>query len=324
MQRGLTPRKASVNGGRGGSSASKLSIASATSRASTPRSKLQEPASRLAMPDSFREKRPGSSRNRSPTTPRLLTGMPLEDEANRTAPREPTDAEVVEFLEGLLEGFRIAGIGARPEEQTESGQAASWTEIDELFLPALEPEDTVVLPLSHSPWAEAHDAGYPGAVPKAALRVPEQTDRVQETSSMSTTMRRHALKSFLEETCGTVANAFDVMAGLAIKASLGGSGSPQDRFRFHFEEDAFQKTLMGLGYGVGGQKAWWHSLFLCMDVDGDGAVSLQDMYDALVLSLPFEYGLPEDKPAVFFTEQSQDTWRQATAQRRRTVMSKLT
>jgi hypothetical protein len=102
-------------------------------------------------------------------------------------------------------------------------------------------------------------------------------------------MRRHALRAFLEEMCGSVAKAFEQMATLAVKNSLGsqgGIGLPDQRMKYKFSPLEFQKTLSNMGYGVGAGSDWWRALFRSLDVDEDGAVSLQDMYDALVLDLP--------------------------------------
>ncbi|OLQ14726.1 hypothetical protein AK812_SmicGene1048 [Symbiodinium microadriaticum] len=79
------------------------------------------------------------------------------------------------------------------------------------------------------------------AQPASPPRSPFQDELAEATAevalpSVSTTLRRHALKAFLDETCGTVANSFDVMAGLALKSSIGGSGTPEDRLRFMFSE----------------------------------------------------------------------------------------
>merc|ERR1712059_42855 len=91
------------------------------------------------------------------------------------------------------------------------------------------------------------------ASPGGAGRYPEG-DSISKASmgemSMSMLMRRQALRAFLEETCGTVANAFDVMAGLALRASMGGSGNPQDRIEYMFRQEELTATLKGLGYGV--------------------------------------------------------------------------
>merc|ERR1719161_142503 len=106
---------------------------------------------------------------------------------------------------------------------------------------------------------------------------------------LSTMMRRHALRAFLEETCGSVARAFEQMATLAVKHSAGGLGGPgaaDQRMKYKFLPPEFQTTLSYLGYGEGAGAEWWRMLFRSLDVDEDGAVSLQDMYDALVLDLP--------------------------------------
>jgi len=106
---------------------------------------------------------------------------------------------------------------------------------------------------------------------------------------LSTMMRRHALRSFLEETCGSVAKAFDQMAAVAMRnnsGSQGGVGQPDQRMKYKFGGDEFQRTLAWMGYGVGAGKDWWVALFRSLDVDEDGFVTLQDMYDALVLDLP--------------------------------------
>eukprot|EP00435_Cladocopium_sp_Y103_P065786 s89_g27.t1 len=72
----------------------------------------------------------------------------------------------------------------------------------------------------------------------------------------------------------------------------------------YLQED-FHLSLTHLGYGLGAKEPWWSALFVAMDVDGDGVVSLQDMYDALVLALPND----KEAPQVFFTEPHQkNTW----------------
>merc|ERR1740129_418923 len=110
----------------------------------------------------------------------------------------------------------------------------------------------------------------------------------------------HALRTFLEETCGSVARAFEQMAALAIRASphsAGVSGEPEDRLKHKFTAPEFARTLSAMGYGVDAGGEWWRTLFRCVDVDEDGAVSLQDIYDALVLDLPSmpEYEMGAEK-----------------------------
>jgi hypothetical protein len=108
---------------------------------------------------------------------------------------------------------------------------------------------------------------------------------------ISKMMRRHALRSFLEETCGSVAKAFEKMSMLAMAMSLGsqgGPGLPEQRMKYKFSPLEFQNTLSQMGYGEGAGTDWWRALFQSTDVDDDGAVSLQDMYDALVLETPHD------------------------------------
>ncbi|CAJ1437339.1 unnamed protein product [Effrenium voratum] len=209
-----------------------------------------------------------------------------------TAGRESFAQEQIieEFLEGLLEGFRMAGVGHRADLDFAADFApepkGSWQDLDEV--PKVDFSLDTPRKLQ-SMLSRPEPAGSPpGASPP----------------SLSTSMRRHALRAFLDETCGTVANSFDIMAGLALKASLGGSGTVEDRLRHSFREEDFRLALMGLGYGLGGKDAWWSALFEAMDVDGDGTVSLQDMYDALVLALPPEAAAPN----VFFTEPHSEVW----------------
>lgn len=112
---------------------------------------------------------------------------------------------------------------------------------------------------------------------------------------LSTMMRRHALRAFLEEQSGSVAKAFEQMAALAVKNSMGsqgGIGLPDQRMKYKFSPMEFQKTLSNMGYGMGAGADWWRALFKSLDCDEDGAVSLQDMYDALVLDLPPLAGSP--------------------------------
>jgi len=128
----------------------------------------------------------------------------------------------------------------------------------------------------------------------------------KHASPVSELMRRHALKAFIEKTCGSVASGFDSLAGRALRSTLGGSGAPQDRLRYMFTQEELSKVLGELGYGIGATSRWWHELFSSLDVDGDGLLSLQDTYDALVLQLP---PLPDSKPLdVFFDVPSQKTW----------------
>lgn len=115
--------------------------------------------------------------------------------------------------------------------------------------------------------------------------------------SVSSLMRLHALRSFFEETCGTVANAFDLMASTALRAQGGSGGSAEDRLSYLFQEDEFRNILAGMGYGVDATAAWWKGLFLNIDADRDGKISLQDMYDTMVLDLPIMDG---DDTNVFF------------------------
>eukprot|EP00933_Yihiella_yeosuensis_P010742 TRINITY_DN117570_c0_g1_i1.p1 TRINITY_DN117570_c0_g1~~TRINITY_DN117570_c0_g1_i1.p1 ORF type:complete len:358 (-),score=40.79 TRINITY_DN117570_c0_g1_i1:85-1158(-) len=229
--------------------------------------------------------------------------------------QQPNEADLVEFLEGLLEGFRSAGSGQNRETSSDQSHAqvaniASWSDLDELskvhHLARSVPQLNI-RNFGHSPPTSPKTASTPQG---SGYDMQTTSIRKEAPSSLPSLMRRHALRSFLEETCGTVANSFDVMAGLALQASLGGSGTPQDRLLFMFREEEFRITLMGLGYGVGARPDWWHDLFVSLDVDGDGSVSIQDMYDALVLALPSKPSLPMgEEHEVFFTSPPQDTWR---------------
>lgn len=120
------------------------------------------------------------------------------------------------------------------------------------------------------------------------------TDVVQEDSindHLTALLRKHALRTFLEETCGTVVQAFDMMVAIAQRASSPGllRGSDVDRSKYRFNELEFCTILDQMGYGEGAATTcWWQwsALFTGLDTDGDGTVSLQDMYSALVLDLP--------------------------------------
>lgn len=205
--------------------------------------------------------------------------LPTCSAAGGTGPEPlPDESEVLELLEGLLEGFREAAGAPEPGYEAPAPPGAAWSELDTLD------------PLREYPRPQ-----------RAVSQVP--------VDSVSTLMRRHALRAFLEETCGTVANAFDVLAGLALRATLGGTGGAQDRLRHMFTEQELCSALAGLGYGVGAASSWWHEVFSVLDMDGDGLVSLQDMYDALVLQLP---PMPdeEDKPQVFFSNPPEERWQQ--------------
>jgi len=102
-------------------------------------------------------------------------------------------------------------------------------------------------------------------------------------SGTSNVMRLHAIRSFFEETCGTVANAFDLMASAALNSR--GGGTAEDRLNYLFDEEEFATVLTGMGYGIDATPEWWKALFTNIDADKDGTISLQDMYDSLVLDL---------------------------------------
>jgi len=184
----------------------------------------------------------------------------------------------------------------RPEPETRESAA--------LKSPQQQVQD-VAEPLPLIPLTETRDS--------ATLAVLQQTTQAvmeplpwKHVPSVSELMRRHTLKSFMEKTCGSVASGFDVLAGRALRSSLGGSGSPHDRLRYMFSQDELSNVLGELGYGVGATSRWWHELFSSLDVDGDGLVSLQDTYDALVLELP---PLPDSELLeVFFDTPNQETW----------------
>eukprot|EP00443_Scrippsiella_acuminata_P108037 CAMPEP_0115649056 /NCGR_PEP_ID=MMETSP0272-20121206/40294_1 /TAXON_ID=71861 /ORGANISM="Scrippsiella trochoidea, Strain CCMP3099" /LENGTH=455 /DNA_ID=CAMNT_0003086693 /DNA_START=57 /DNA_END=1421 /DNA_ORIENTATION=- len=208
------------------------------------------------------------------------------------------EQDVLEFLEGLLEGFRAAA-GLVPK-----GPAGEWSDLDALAPSATLSPSSLNGSLARGPGSALGTSQRT----MSPLRSPAAGGDAANADPVSTLMRRHALRAFLEETCETVANAFDVMASLTLRASLGGSGTQQDRLRHTFTEEDFRRTLSHLGYGVGASTPWWRALFVSLDVDNDGAISLQDMYDALVLYLP---PMPDtkDKPEVFFSSPEEETWR---------------
>ncbi|CAK0867303.1 unnamed protein product, partial [Prorocentrum cordatum] len=191
-----------------------------------------------------------------------------------------TDSEIEEFLEGLLEGFRAAPPQGR-------GVATSGA--------------SPVPPAKERPPQAGLPAGGGGrGAPARGATAPDP---------LLSVLRRHALRAFLEEPFGTVAAAWDAMAGLALDAASEGGPAPadgapelpRDTLRHRFTEEELTGILIGFGYGVGAGPSWWHALFCSLDVDQDGAVSLQDMYSALVLDLP-SADASEDGPAALFVD----------------------
>jgi len=222
------------------------------------------------------------------------------------------DVEIMEFLEGLLEGFRAAAAanaaqgnnGPRQPKwfEQEGNRGGEWGDLNEL-------EKT--LPMFSSGVDAYADSRGQGLRPPVA-RPPAQGTPGRQGSSgggaiakdpLSTMMRRHALRSFLEEMCGSVAKAFEQMATMAVKNSLGsqgGIGLPEQRMKYKFGPGDFRKTLTHMQYGEGAGPDWWNALFVSIDVDEDGAISLQDMYDALVLDLPPLPAGQSNAASVFF------------------------
>lgn len=310
--------------------------ASGCNRSSTPVRKAghvsSKPSSSAAHGNDQWDTRKVGSR---PVTPRLPAppdpAAPMCDTAHFGANSDqadtPDDYEIMEFLEGLLEGFKSVHAAAKVsmhEKGPVPGEDVvdDWSQLDRL---GKLPHSSRTVPLEERscgqvPIMLVGQRGGPAAMmpPRTAsagstpLRSNEDAvDTSSHADMFSTRMRLHALKAFLEETCGTVANSFDVMAGLALRASFGGSGNPNDRIRHMFTEEELCGTLSDLGYGVGAAPAWWHALFCSLDIDGDGAIALQDMYDALVLNLP-TISDAIDQPEVFFTNPSEETWRRKT------------
>lgn len=198
------------------------------------------------------------------------------------------DAELEEFLEGLLDGLRnnLSSANVQPSQQ------GKWSDLDELM------EAQVQAPGPHKGASPA----YPPSSPSSPSHAVSNTS----ADPMSTLMRRHALRAFLEETCGTVANAFDLIAGNALRASLGGSGNPEDRLHYVLNLHEFCHGLRVLGYGVNASPSWWQTLFCNIDFDQDGAVSLQDMYDSLVLNASTDSS--NEEQSVFFSEPIVRKW----------------
>jgi len=204
-----------------------------------------------------------------------------------------TDVEIMEFLEGLLEGFRAAAAANAAQGNTgprqpkwfeaEGNRGGDWSDLNEL-------EKT--LPVFSKTELEKANGQSRSVSPISTSARPAAGGKGGSTfkqDPLSTLMRRHALRAFLEEMCGSVAKAFEQMATLAVKNSLGsqgGIGLPEQRMKYKFGPQEFQQSLSQMEYGVGAGSDWWHALFQSIDVDQDGAVSLQDMYDALVLDLP--------------------------------------
>lgn len=290
--RALQPRTSKSEVMRGGSLSRPTPVALDLASSGTLRSDDMASSGSVSSPRSS----PMSSArgHQAPLQVSTSSAMPwtTSGEQSQVGPRgEPSgDMEVLEFLEGLLEGFRMAGVGRRPDSHV--SHTNDWHELDQLSRLKLGPVHGGSFP-------QAKDQSAAEVTPKLAVATEaQQASALTEPTAMSARsstgsemqvsmlMRRHALKAFLEETCGTVANSFDVMAGLALKASLGASGTPQDRLSSFLGEKEFRASLVSLGYGVGGKDAWWASLFASMDIDGDGGISIQDMYDALVLALP--------------------------------------
>jgi len=214
------------------------------------------------------------------------------------APENDADVEIMEFLEGLLEGFRAAAAANAAQGNTgprqpkwfeaEGNRGGDWADLNEL---------EKSLPQFSSGVDAYADRVQKSRSASPVLASPSRTGgRAGDgrgggfaSDPLSTMMRRHALRSFLEEMCGSVAKAFEQMATLAVRNSLGsqgGCGLPEQRMKYKFGPGDFQKTLSHMEYGVGAGAEWWNALFKSIDVDEDGAISLQDMYDALVLDLP--------------------------------------
>lgn len=258
----------------------------------------------------------------SNNAPRARTPPPTSTSrvGGRTPPRSrqvegDNDTEIREFLEGLLEGFRAAAAanaaqgnsGPRQPKwfEAEGNRGGKWTDLDDLEKTF--PEIGGSLESYRDKLQDAKQSVTPtkGMSPRgntgtgALGQTDSLTPRGQTvnfaTDPLSVMMRRNALRGFLEETCGSVAKAFEQMASLAVKNSLGsqgGVGLPEQRMKYKFSPSEFQKTLSNMGYGVGAGQDWWRALFKSIDIDEDGAVSLQDMYDALVLDLPISQGQP--------------------------------
>lgn len=229
----------------------------------------------------------GSTRKAQAYGQSRLADRPRSRGAPSSEKRAAQDEIIEEFLEGLLDGFRMAGVGHRAEAPVPLQDPGNWLDLDAV------------------PKAGASFESKKKLQNLLSRKSPSPSRGPPDDDALSVSLRRHALRAFLEETCGTVANAFDIMAGLALKASMGGSGTCDDRLHFTFHEEDFHLSLTHLGYGLGAKEPWWSALFVAMDVDGDGVVSLQDMYDALVLALPND----KEAPQVFFTEPHQkNTW----------------
>jgi len=267
-----------------------------------------------------------------------------------------SEFEVVELLEGLLEGFRAAGavqplatgpqqavqavtepvtwrppmpaVTGRPEpvmretmtlagpqQPTQAvNEPRPWRSFTETVVTPAGPQQAAQIsgPLPWRPGTSTREPVTPGGPQEPAQTVAEPLPW-KHAQPVSEVMRRHALKAFMEKTCGSVANGFDVLAGRALRSTLGGSGTPQDRLRYTFTQDELSKVLGDLGYGIGATSRWWHELFSSLDVDCDGFVSLQDTYDALVLQLPT---MPDSEPLdVFFDDMSSQKFRDGAPQR---------
>lgn len=215
--------------------------------------------------------------------------------------------EIREFLEGLLEGFRAAAAAnaaqggpkwGNPAAAGARGGKGAWSDLDDLERTL--PSFNIASDMRSTSPSAAYQPPSRGASPSQAGRSPAPKKDAFASDPLSTMMRRHALRSFLEEQCGSVAKAFDQMAAIAMRSNSGtqgGVGQPDQRMKYKFGSDEFQKTLSWMGYGVGAGKDWWSALFKSLDVDEDSFVTLQDMYDALVLDLP----PAQAGPNVFFS-----------------------
>eukprot|EP00435_Cladocopium_sp_Y103_P068236 s89_g31.t1 len=169
----------------------------------------------------------GSTRKAQAYGQSRLADRPRSRGAPSSEKRAAQDEIIEEFLEGLLDGFRMAGVGHRAEAPVPLQDPGNWLDLDAV------------------PKAGASFESKKKLQNLLSRKSPSPSRGPPDDDALSVSLRRHALRAFLEETCGTVANAFDIMAGLALKASMGGSGTCDDRLHFTFHEEALGSRLQG-------------------------------------------------------------------------------
>lgn len=131
------------------------------------------------------------------------------------------------------------------------------------------------------PWSAQDTSSDKATDPKLPGRLDE----------FAVTMRRQALRAFLEETCGSVSSAFErLIESVPRTRSSQRSGLASERWRHALTPAEFRTSMTALGYGA--RSVSWNALFQCVDVDGDGRVSLQDLLNALERDPPSRISAP--------------------------------